>query len=171
MIISPNFAGILKIIALLILKKMYCSYCYFSVELSAFVWLLGKVSWKTTTKLGSDHFPNNDNLRRWDEVNDKPKFKWRLSEADLESYAIEIEKNLQKNPDNLDNDRLEKRSESQFSNLQRSILIRIRSTKELNLAWLQTLKMPEMSWGRPLDRTEMNGSACESISENITATT
>ena len=40
-------------------------------------------------------------------VNDKPKFKWRLSETDWESYAEEIEKNLQKNPDNLDIDRLE----------------------------------------------------------------
>ena len=65
--------------------------------------------------------------------NDKPKFKLRLSEADWESYAEEIEKKLPKNPDKLDIDRLERSSESQFSNLQGNILVRRRSTKEPNL--------------------------------------
>ena len=39
--------------------------------------------------------------------NDKPKFKLRLSEADWESYAEEIEKKLPKNTDKSDIDRLE----------------------------------------------------------------
>ena len=55
--------------------------------------LLDKVSWRTTKKLGSDHLPiiitYEDEMVK---VNDRPKFKWRLSEANWESYAEEMEK-------------------------------------------------------------------------------
>ena len=60
--------------------------------------LLDKVSWRTTDKLGSDHKPiivsYEDEMVR---VNNKPRFKWKLSVADWEKYNSDIEKNLPKN--------------------------------------------------------------------------
>ena len=72
--------------------------------------LLDKVSWRTTKKLGSDHLPiiitYEEEMMK---VNDKPKFKWKLSDADWENFAVDVEKNLPKNPDKLDINRLEKK--------------------------------------------------------------
>ena len=42
-------------------------------------------------------------------VNDRPKFKWKLSEADWESYSDEMGKNIPKNSDKLDIDHLERK--------------------------------------------------------------
>ena len=54
--------------------------------------LLDKMEWKTVNELGSDHIPiiltYQDDISR---VNEKPKYKWRLKDANWEAFAREVE--------------------------------------------------------------------------------
>ena len=72
--------------------------------------LLDKVTWETTNELGSDHKPiiitYEDELTK---VNDKPRFKWRMSEADWENFQKDIENKIPKNYQRMKIDRLEKK--------------------------------------------------------------
>ena len=59
--------------------------------------LLDKVEWKTLDQLGSDHKPvvisYEDQMTK---VNNKPKYKWKLTSADWEKYSQEVESSILK---------------------------------------------------------------------------
>ena len=96
--------------------------------------LLDKVSWRTTKKLGSDHLPiiitYEDEMVK---VNDRPRFKWRLSEADWKVTPTKWRRTSQRTLISLTSTTLKRSLESQSSNLRRSTLVRRRSTKEPSL--------------------------------------
>lgn len=72
--------------------------------------LLDKLSWKVINELGSDHKPvivtYEDDVP---EVNNKPRFKWKLSEAKWEDYRREIEESIPTNYRKTKANKLEKR--------------------------------------------------------------
>ena len=57
--------------------------------------ILDKTTWETGDTFGSDHRPIIFTYQgRMPKVNNTPKYRWKLSKADWESYAKEIDKNL-----------------------------------------------------------------------------
>ncbi len=57
--------------------------------------LLDKMEWETVNELGSDHMPiiltYHDDIPR---VNENPKYKWRLKDANWEAFEREVEANI-----------------------------------------------------------------------------
>ena len=72
--------------------------------------LLDKISWETVNELGSDHKPiiitYEDEMTK---VNSKPRYKWKMSEADWEKYKKDIEDLIPNNYQRANINRLEKK--------------------------------------------------------------
>ena len=72
--------------------------------------LLDKVEWKTLDQLGSDHKPvvisYEDQMTK---VNNKPKYKWKLTSADWEKYSQEVESSIPKEYSKMKINKLERK--------------------------------------------------------------
>ena len=72
--------------------------------------MLDRCTWKTVNDFGSDHLPIIIEYEdRMPTVNDKPKYKWKLKEANWSKFAEEIDKNLPTRYQGKNLNKLEKR--------------------------------------------------------------
>ena len=79
--------------------------------------LLDKITWETVNDLGSDHKPiiltYEDEMIK---VNNKPRFKWRMKDADWESFKNDIEQDIPSKYHTKDVNKLEKKFRKLITN-------------------------------------------------------